>query len=41
LVGKPEGRRPHERPRCRWKNNFKTDLREVRCANGLHRSFPG
>jgi hypothetical protein len=19
LVGKPEGRRPHERPKCRWR----------------------
>jgi hypothetical protein len=29
LVGKPEGRRPLERPRRRWKDNIKTDLREV------------
>jgi hypothetical protein len=29
LVGKPEGRRPLERPRRRWKDNFKMDLREV------------
>jgi hypothetical protein len=21
LVGKPEGKRPLERPRCRWENN--------------------
>jgi hypothetical protein len=29
LVGKPEGRRPLERPRRRWKDNVKMDLREV------------
>jgi hypothetical protein len=29
LVGKPEGRRPLERPRCRWEDNIKMDLREV------------
>jgi hypothetical protein len=27
LVGKPEGRRPLERPRRRWVNNIKMDLR--------------
>jgi hypothetical protein len=29
LVGKPEGRRPLERPRCRWVNNVRVDLLEV------------
>jgi hypothetical protein len=29
LVGKTEGRRPLERPRCRWEDNIKMDLREV------------
>jgi hypothetical protein len=29
LVGKPEGRRPLERPRRRWEGNIKMDLREV------------
>jgi hypothetical protein len=29
LVGKPEGRRPLERPRRRWQDNIKMDLREV------------
>jgi len=29
LVGKPEGRRPLERPRHRWEDNIKTELREV------------
>jgi hypothetical protein len=28
-VGKPEGRRPLGRPRRRWENNIKMDLREV------------
>jgi hypothetical protein len=29
LVGKPEGRRPLGRPRCRWENNIKMNLRGV------------
>jgi hypothetical protein len=29
LVGKPEGRRILGRPRRRWENNIKMDLREV------------
>jgi hypothetical protein len=29
LVGKPEGKRPLGRPRRRWVNNIKMDLREV------------
>jgi hypothetical protein len=29
LVGKPEGTRPLGRPRCRWVNNIKMDLRET------------
>jgi len=32
LVGKPEGRRPLERPRRRWENNIKMDLQEVECG---------
>ena len=28
LVGKPEGRRPLGRPRCRWVNNIRMDLQE-------------
>jgi hypothetical protein len=28
-VGKPEGKRPLERPRCRWVDNIKKDLREI------------
>ena len=29
LVGKPEGRRPLERPRRIWEDNVKMDLQEV------------
>jgi hypothetical protein len=29
LVGKPEGKRRLERPKCRWDNNIKMDLREI------------
>jgi hypothetical protein len=29
LVGKPEGRRPLGRPRRRWEDNIKMNLREV------------
>jgi hypothetical protein len=30
LVGRPEGRRPLGRHRCRWEDNIKMDLQEVR-----------
>jgi hypothetical protein len=29
LVGKPEGKRPLERQRCRWENGIKMDLEEI------------
>jgi len=29
LVGKPEGKRPLGKPRRRWEDNIKMDLREV------------
>jgi hypothetical protein len=29
LVGKPEGKRPLGRPRCKWVDNIKLDLREI------------
>ena len=32
LVGKPEGKRPLARPRCRWEDNIKMDLQDVRCG---------
>ena len=31
LVGKPEGKRPLERPRRRWEDNIKMDLQEMGC----------
>jgi len=34
LVGKPEGKRPLERPRRRWENNIKMDLQEVGGVRG-------
>jgi hypothetical protein len=35
LVEKPEGRRPLGRPRSRWEDNIKMDLREIGCG-GAH-----
>jgi hypothetical protein len=32
LVGKPEGKKPLERPRRRWENNIKMDFQEVGCG---------
>ena len=32
LVGKPEGKRPLERPRLRWEDNINVDLQEVGCG---------
>jgi hypothetical protein len=29
FVGRPEGRRPLGRPRDRWEDNIKMDLREI------------
>jgi hypothetical protein len=29
LVGKPEGMRPLGRPRCRWEDNIKMDIRAI------------
>jgi hypothetical protein len=30
LVGRPEGKRPLGRPRCKWEDNIKMDLREIK-----------
>jgi hypothetical protein len=35
LVGKLEGRKSLGRPRCRWMDNIRIDLRETGC-DGLH-----
>jgi hypothetical protein len=37
LVGKPERKRPFERPRRRWKDGIKMDLREIEW--GVWRGF--
>jgi hypothetical protein len=29
LIGKPEGKIPHGRPRHKWEANIRTDLREI------------
>ena len=34
LVGKPERKKPLGRPRCKWEDNIKMDLREVGCDPG-------
>jgi len=31
LVGKSEGKRPLGRPRLRWKDKIKMDLKEIGC----------
>jgi hypothetical protein len=35
LVGKSKGKRPLGRPRCRWTDNIKMDLKGVRIWNGF------
>jgi len=32
LVGQPEGKRPLDRPRRRWKDTIKKELQEVGCG---------
>jgi hypothetical protein len=29
VVGRPEGKKPLVRPRCRWEDNIKMELREI------------
>ena len=42
LVRKPEGKRQLGRPKCRWEDNIKMDLREVGCGRyGLDRVGSG
>jgi hypothetical protein len=35
LVGKPKGKRPLERPRRRWVDEIRMDLREMGCGRGV------
>jgi hypothetical protein len=39
LVGKPEGKRPLERPRRRWEDGIKMDLREIGWGGGVWSGF--
>jgi hypothetical protein len=32
LAGKPEGKSPLGRPRCRWEDTIKMDLQDVKCG---------
>jgi hypothetical protein len=32
LVGKPEGKRPLGRPKCRWEDNIRMYFQEVGCG---------
>jgi len=42
LVGEPDGKRPLGRPWCRWEDNIKMDIQEVRCGGyGLARTSSG
>jgi hypothetical protein len=41
LVGKPEGKRPLERPRRRWEDEIKMDLREIGWERGCGVDSPG
>jgi hypothetical protein len=34
LVGRPEGRRPLGRPKCRWDDVIKRDVKAVACDGG-------
>jgi hypothetical protein len=40
LVGKPEGRRPLERPRPRWLHNITMNLVEVEWGHVLNLGVP-
>ena len=33
-MGQPEGKRPLERPKYRWEDNIKIDLRKMGCDPG-------
>jgi hypothetical protein len=34
MVRKPEGKRPHGRPRYRWEDNIRLDLRVIELKGG-------
>jgi hypothetical protein len=39
LAGKPDGMRPLERPRRRWEDGIKMDLREICSGGGVSSGF--
>jgi hypothetical protein len=41
LVGKPEGKRPLGRPRRRWEDGIRMDLREIGLGCGLDSTGSG
>jgi hypothetical protein len=42
LRGKPEGKRPLERPKCTWEDNIRMDLKRNRAVScGLDSSGSG
>ena len=41
LAGKPERKRPLERPRRRWEDNIKMDLQDGMWGYGLDRAGSG
>jgi hypothetical protein len=41
LVGNPEGKRPLGRPRRRWEDGIKMDLREIGWGGGCGVDSPG
>jgi hypothetical protein len=41
FVGKTEGKRPLGRPSCRWEDNIRIDVREIRGGCGLDASGSG
>jgi hypothetical protein len=41
FVGKPEGKRPHGRPRRRWEDKIRMDLREIGWGCGLDSTGSG
>jgi hypothetical protein len=41
LVGKPKGKRPLGRPRCRWEDGNRMDLREIGWGYGIDSAGSG
>jgi hypothetical protein len=41
LVGKPKGKRQHERLRRRWEDGIKLDIREIGWGGGCEVGSPG